>query len=283
MIKKKTIRKIWRRIAARPSFRKINELMFDCALRGLGVLNYEDDAISGEVHFIEQLLPLYIDEATPVIIDAGANVGDYTKYLLSAHPNASIHAFEPNPKTYAKLEQALSGTTVITENRGLGATDATLKFYDRVDRDGSSGHGTLYREVIEGIHEEKAVELEVSITTLDAYAKAKQIESIKLLKIDTEGHELEVIKGAAELIRNDQVDLIQIEFNEMNVVSRIFLRDFVKALPNYIGYRLLPKGVLKLRSSPYRTEIFGYQNIIFVNRKFAPKRTMKPQQGVKSG
>lgn len=272
----KTIKKLWRRLAARPSFRKLNELMFDCSLHGLGILNYQNEALSGEKHFVEQVLPIFIKTENPVIVDVGANVGSYTQMLMSTLPDASIWAFEPNPRTYATLATEVNSPRVVTINQGLGSCESTLKLFDREDSRGSSQHGSLYRAVIEEIHETESVELEVSITTLDRYAHANGIDQIQLLKIDTEGHELEVLKGATQLLASGKIDLLHIEFNEMNVISRVFFRDIMQALPDYVPYRLLPNGVLPLGDSPLRTEIFAFQNLVFVHKKFSPNAAMHP-------
>jgi FkbM family methyltransferase len=272
----KIIKKAWRSVAVRPSFRKINELMFDCSLSGLGILNYESHYISGERHFVERLLPLYISEGKSIMVDVGAYIGSYTKLLISSQPNALIWAFEPNPKTCAILERELNALNVVVVNKGLGASETILKFYDRKDCEGSSQHGSLYRDVIENIHHAESVELEVPITTLDSFASENGIDHINLLKIDTEGHDLEVLKGGAGLLKEEKVDLLQIEFNEMNIVSHVFFRDIRNFLPDHIPYRLLSRGVIPLTESPLRTELFAFQNIVFVHRKFKPNKAMVP-------
>ncbi len=250
--------------------------MFDCALRGLGILNYENDKISGERNFIEKILPLYTNGATPLFVDVGANCGSYTLLLKEFHPNASLLAFEPNPITYRTLENKFANSNVAIVNKGLGSKESVVKFYDRKDYDGSSQHGSLYREVIEDIHKVDAVEMEVGITTFDEYAKENEIRKVTLLKIDTEGHELEVVRGACNALGNEQIDLLHIEFNEMNIISRVFFRDIARALSNYIPYRLLPSGVIRLKQSPLLTELFAYQNIVFVHKRFKPNKAMEP-------
>ena len=281
MLFKNVFRKIpivfWRFIAARPSFQRINELMLDCSLRGLGILNYESDRLSGEKYFLEKLLPLYLPNDKFFVLDIGAHIGEYTKKIASANPNASIWAFEPNPKTFMKLKENIKETNVLMVNKGLGSKEAEVAFYDRKDRDGSSAHGSLYREVIEEIHHVESVELIVPLTTLDDCTQEVSRKKISLIKIDAEGHELEVLKGARELIEGNWVDLFHIEFNEMNIISRVFFKDIALILSSYQAYRILPNGVIQLKESPFRTELFGFQNIIFVNKKLNPNKKMKPK------
>ena len=275
---RKYLKKAWRRVAARPSCQKINEFFFECSLNGLGILNYHNSLISGEQNFIERIVPLFTTGISPTIFDVGANIGDYTNLLHKVFPNSLIVAFEPNPITYHVLEKRFSKENVVTNMKGLSSSHGSMKFYDRKDCHETlkHGHASLYKEVIEDLHGVESVEMEVSMSTLDSYAEEKSIDKISLLKIDTEGHELEVLKGASNLLSQDKIDLIHIEFNEMNIISRVFLRDFTEMLSNYKPYRLLPTGVIPLKKSPLKTELFAFQNIVFVHDRFKPNKAMKP-------
>ena len=105
------------------------------------------------------------------------------------------------------------------------------------------------------------------MTTLDAYARENGVRRIALLKVDTEGNEYKVLLGARELLRSGAIAAIQFEFNEMNVASRVFVRDFLDLLPNYDMYRLLPRGLLRIDPYiPVYSEIFGFQNIVAIRR-----------------
>ena len=273
---KKLLLNSWRKIAARPSFRKLNERMFECSLHGLGNLNFQNENVSGERHFIHKTVPLFYEDDTFTVVDVGANVGNYTDLVRGKFPNSRVIAFEPNPGNFKSLEKRFLGGGVVTEMKGLGSSEATLKFYDRKDYDGVSSHGSLYKEVIEDLHHVDSVEMEISVTTLDAYVRKTSIDRISLLKIDTEGHELEVLKGARELIDQGRIDLVHIEFNEMNIVSRVFFKDFAEVLGDYRAYRLLPSGAIPLKNSPLKTELFAFQNIVFVHKRFEPNDAMRP-------
>ena len=105
------------------------------------------------------------------------------------------------------------------------------------------------------------------MNTLDNFAKREKIERIDFLKIDIEGNELAVLQGSKNLLTKNRILFIQFEFNEMNVYSRTFFKDFIDMLPDYIIYRMMPRGLYKL--GPYRPsthEIFAFQNIIAVHK-----------------
>lgn len=111
----------------------------------------------------------------------------------------------------------------------------------------------------------KSTEHVVPVVSLDNFAKNNGVDYVYLLKIDVEGNELSVLKGMEEYIQQGKVKIIQFEFNEMNVSSRSYFRDFWELLPNYRFYRLLPSGMVEIKEySPVTCEIFAYQNIVAI-------------------
>jgi FkbM family methyltransferase len=255
--------KIYRFIFARPLFLKWNNLLYRLSLSGLGILNYENPKVSGESYFVNKLVSQSNDDG--VIIDAGANQGSYSLMCFKACTDTQIYSFEPHPKTFISLMKNLSGQNSVCVNKALGASCGVLELFDYADRDGSS-HASLYSGVIEEIHHANVTSHRVEVTTVDNFIKENKINKVKLLKIDTEGHELEVLKGASIAINSRMIIVIHFEFNEMNVISRSFFKDFVELLPEYDFYRLLPSGMISLKYSPLKSEIFAYQNIVAILR-----------------
>lgn len=260
---------VYRWIFARPQLKKVNLALFYMSLRGLGILNFENNKVSGERFLVKKLLPALIKNEEPIFFDVGANVGSYSAWLLSAFPSATIHAFEPHPKNFLSLKASCSPGTINSHNTAVGDVQGELTLYDRADFDGSS-HASLYEDVIYEIHKQNTAEFTVPVETLDGFCERQAITSIDLLKIDTEGNELSVLRGARTLLKNKSIRCIHFEFNEMNIVSRAFFRDFRIILKDYDLYRLLPSGVIRLGDSPVQTELFAYQNIIAI-----PKDTEK--------
>lgn len=255
----KLVLNLYRLIFARKVFYKFNQFLYQLSLRGIGILNYESDKQSGEDNFIEHHVSK-IKEG--VVLDVGANVGRYATQIKKFNQNLNIYAFEPHPVTYEKLIGNVERLDINTYNVGVGAAEGSLTLYDYADKDGSS-HASLYKEVIEKIHKGQTIPHEVRMIALDAFAAEHGIKRVGLLKIDTEGHELEVLKGFKQFISQNKVDLIHFEFNEMNIVSRVYFKDFWEFLPNYDFFRMLPDGLVPIKHySPLFCEIFAYQNIV---------------------
>jgi FkbM family methyltransferase len=240
-------------------FTKFNKFLYHLSLRGLGVLNYRNTYLTGENHWIKN----FLKNKNPVtIIDVGANIGRYSKEILTVCPNACLFAFEPHPKTYVALTNNIESNNFKSFNLGVGDKNEKLTLYD-YDKSSGNSHASLYKEVIEDIHKGKSVAYDISVVKLDDFLKEQKID---LLKIDTEGNELNVLLGSKNYLSNNKINAIHFEFNEMNIISRVFFKDFFDVLPNYIFYRLLPGGkLLEIKEySPLNCEIFAFQNIIAI-------------------
>lgn len=250
---------LYARLFAKNLFINWNKFIFLLSLRGLGILNYKSDKQSGEAYFAISHLSKV---KKGIVFDVGANVGKYSKNLIEVNPNIDIFCFEPHPRTFQKLLSNVNHLGIESFNVGVGSSNGTLKLYDYANNDGST-HASLYKDVIEKIHQGKSVEHEVKVISLNTFAIEHKVERVLLLKIDTEGHELEVLKGFEPYIRQNKVDLIHFEFNEMNVASRVFFKDFWEFLPNYDFYRMLQDGLIPIKNyNPVYCEIFAYQNIV---------------------
>lgn len=233
------------------------------ALLSMGILNWNSDT-NGEVKFLaEYLSPL----TEPIVFDVGANVGNYSESVKKICNTAQVYAFEPHPTTFNTLKQSSLIYDYKAINCGLGNENGNVMLYDYKNDDGSE-HASLFKNVIEQIHGGESKAHEISIKKLDDLVLELNIDKIHLLKIDTEGNELSVLMGGEKSIRKGIIDVIHFEFNEMNVISRTFFKDFYDFLPEYYFYRLMPEGFFHINAyTPKLCEIFAYQNIVCVKKQ----------------
>ena len=223
-------------------------------MAGLGILNYRH-GLSGEHDFLAKVLT----GGRGIVFDVGANSGEYSRAAHGINPDLRIYAFEPHPSTYAVLQAALGREfNIHLVNKGLSAAEGAVYLHDYDGNDGSQ-HASVYREVIADLHGASGVKSHlVDVTTVDKFMRQHDISYVRLLNVDVEGHEYDVLEGAREAIAEKRIDAIHFKFNEMNVVSRRFFKDFWDLLAGYHFYRLLPRGRLPItRYQPLKCELFA--------------------------
>ena len=132
------------------------------------------------------------------LIDVGANKGQFSLVARYLFPNVQIHAFEPLPDA-ARLYQAVVSGPRVLHPIALGARNGTIKFFVTSRADSSS---TLPPSAAQyaayGVSASHSIEVAVGrmADRVDVAALRRPI----LVKIDVQGSELEVLKGAEEVL-----------------------------------------------------------------------------------
>ncbi|HET7710070.1 MAG TPA: FkbM family methyltransferase [Sphingomicrobium sp.] len=197
-----------------------------------------------------------------VIFDVGANVGEFTKACLAQFgPHCVIHAFEPSAATFADLESNLRGqANVRLHPFGFSDSEREADLYSSEPGSTIASVHRLQRPV-RPFRDEFTER--VSLTKVDLFCRKEGIESIDLLKLDVEGHELMVLQGATEMVGAGRVGFIQFEFGENNISSKTYLADFHAMLGStYKMYQILPGGPVPWSYEGSRSEIFATMNYL---------------------
>jgi len=257
---KRLSNQIYRIFFGNRHFYKFNQKLVELGLRGLGFLNTRSVYISGEAAFIKKI---FKQNAIPTILDVGGNDGEYAKCIRRFLPNAELLSFEPNPSAFRALQQASQRFGYQAFNIGLSCARGKKILYDDA---GSEGHpcATFHIESFRELSRQPYREVMVEVDTLDHIVEMLKIKKIDLLKIDTEGHEFDVLCGAKESIASGIIQRIQFEYSFINSYLRRTLRDFQSLLPGYRLMRILPNGdAMPLSTEPaYMRELYAFHNII---------------------
>ena len=140
-------------------------------------------------------------DPNPVVFDIGANIGQTAFKLIDRFPSAEIYCFEPVPSTFKRLSLNLSKYPQIRcVNFALGEAEGQAEM--TVDRDRMN---TLVSGTSSG------ATAQVAVATVDGFCTTNGIAKIDLLKIDTEGFETAVLRGAERMLASGSIDLVLAE------------------------------------------------------------------------
>lgn len=145
-----------------------------------------------------------------VVFDVGANIGWYTVNIVACVPDGSCHAFEPMPLTMDRLKHNCDLNNVsshVTFNQvalGDAAGEVTLYSFDTLGH----GHNSLSTR-----GRSDYTTWKVPLTTLDSYVNEREITRVDLVKMDVEGAEMGVLKGASRLFDLESPPVWIIEMN----------------------------------------------------------------------
>lgn len=141
---------------------------------------------------------LQADFAGCTLLDIGANKGVFSYYMsYAAGPTGAVYAFEAQPELGPHLEavrESFGLDNLHIVNKGLSSEPGTMTM-----RRVRAGSGTAsFHHGGEGLEE-----IEIPVTTLDAWLEEAGRPPVRFIKCDVEGHELEVFRGAEEALRRD--------------------------------------------------------------------------------
>lgn len=187
---------------------------------------------AGTLHVIKSVL-----QPGDTFIDAGANIG-----LMSLAASqcvgrdGRVHAFEPVPDIYRHLLHNIHinhADNIIAHNRALGERREKRTIYQQL----MVNYGSATLQKPENYSESHEVEIE----TLDGFVAAQGIKTVRMLKADVEGWELELLKGASSLLSLGNAPVLCLEYSRNHPTGkngRDNIFDFVRRINDYRVFRL---------------------------------------------
>ena len=162
--------------------------------------------------------------------DVGANIGQSTIAFKKKFPDAKVYAFEPISNTIKQFNTTTKGlASIYMCPMALGSQ------YD--EKEISIGtRSDLFSLAEKNSSGEKQ---NITINKLDVVINELKVSRISVLKIDTEGHDLEVLHGAVKTLESGIVDFIQVETTLLRKNGKfIHINDFTDLLQP-LGYDLM--------------------------------------------
>ena len=163
---------------------------------------------AGTLYVIKKIL-----KEDDTFIDVGANIGLMSLFASRVvGDNGFVYSFEPEPTTFMILKENIKInkiTNICAYDIGLGNIESKHFIYEHLDvgRGGAS--------LIKPLNQSNYKKYETYIETLDDFILKHKITNIRMLKIDVEGWELHVLRGAKFLLQSTQAPIICIEYSNL--------------------------------------------------------------------
>jgi FkbM family methyltransferase len=160
------------------------------------------------IDFVQDITASFPMYRVDIVFDVGAYDGDTSKIYLARFPSSHIYCFEPVGDTFHHLQENFKGNArVDCYKLALGSSKSKGKMVLQ----GSPDSFFLLGQSKESPMNNSVATESVDIVTLDEFCHNKRIDHINYLKIDTEGGDLDVLKGGVKMLTEQRIDLVEVE------------------------------------------------------------------------
>ncbi len=243
--------------------------------RLLRPLGYEpprntDPASNGEYRLLEWLAARGERYGNNSIIDVGANMGDWTAAARERLKPAGIEKFlciEPVPHFAQAVRNRFAGNSDVTCHE-VAFSNSSGGFAE-IKSIGGGARFTGSNSVSANSGSNKAVAVHrVALLTGDDFVAAEKIKPF-FVKIDCDGHDLSVLRGLAQTLK-DVRPILQFEYCDFWAVENVRLAEACRFLANfgYATFKLFPDRIERFHFN-FLFETYGYQNIVASPAEFA--------------
>lgn len=199
----------------------------------------EQFASHDEVEAAERSLYKLLLKPGHIVFDVGANVGNMTELFAKAvGPQGKVVAFEPARASFLELKERCS-LLFFTELELVNAavTDSEGSIELHVYDDDHRSWSSMVRRPLEnyGIHIASPSIETVPAVSIDGYCRSRGIDHIDLMKIDVEGAELLVLRGARGMFQRKRIGLVIFEFGQTTFDMGFSPTDLIQLLDE-VGY-----------------------------------------------
>jgi len=200
------------------------------------------------------------------VIDIGAHKGEFLENIISINKKMIVYSFEPQSKIFSNLKNSFTTKkNIFIYNLAISNVNKKQKLNINIKTSTSTfsnyNESSYWKKIkdflIAGLNKSSIVNSElVQSITLDKFCKKNDIKKIDLLKIDTEGHEFEVLSGATNLLKKN-IRYILIEFHFSKIYKNYNKNKIEKLLKknNYILIKKFKFPFLTFEDRIYRKHV----------------------------
>ena len=246
------------------NFRKNQDLISELNI-WLGVQQGKNAPITNKME-VSYILGFLDNSKQNIIFDVGAHQGKYTDEIIEKFPDSKLYLFEPSKKSFEYLKNKYKNLDKIKIfNYCLSDTVGEKILYLNSDMDSRATLTHREESRTNSYWNEKEV---VKSNKLSEFWKNElNYEQIDLLKLDVEGEEFTILNDIIDNL--DKVKLVQFEFGESNIATKIFFKDFWELLNDKFQiYRYTHfNQLIEIKEYSEYEEFFRFTNFLAINKK----------------
>ncbi|MBN1317286.1 MAG: FkbM family methyltransferase [Anaerolineales bacterium] len=217
-----------------------------------------DIEYNGELEFIQLVAP-----HVETFIDVGANIGNWTALLMSFSKSAVTgFLYEPSKCAMEKLISQYGNDRRLSLFRtALGDECGMTTFYEEPNAGQTSS-------VVKGVSDRASIPVQIPLTTLDHEFEKHHLDHVDMVKIDAEGYDGYILKGAKRILMEQRIGAIQFEYNTSWLNARFTLAEALNLLEKagYVTYQVTKEQIAPYDYQTYQ-EYFNYGIFIGINPK----------------
>ena len=221
--------------------------------------------------FMGLIPPERIREKPLRVFDVGANAGLWTASMLEYYGRhiGEMHCFEPMPGNIQFFKNSMDEglyadhlAKIRLNEFGLSDKPGNVKIHYENELTGlaSIDNELTYMpaRVVEMLKSRT-----IEVKTLDDYCAAEKIDRIDILKVDIEGHELPVLKGAERLFKKKQIGVVSFECGVHQMARREFYKDFYEFFADhgYSNWRYRETGWAPVKIGAYHSRLEDFERV----------------------
>lgn len=214
---------------------KINRYLrkFGAEIHGIGYIQKLKNSDSKKNEWVKQ--QELLNNKANIIFDVGANRGDTASKYLNIFPDCSIHSFEPFPQACEIFLKKHKQNNNVRLNK-YALANIIGKSILNINK--SADTNSLLNSKKIGANSDKSCftigQMEIETNTIDNYCLENNIDLIDILKIDVQGSEIEVLKGASNMLKERRIKVVYTEtYFQQQYANQPLFHDISQFLYNH--------------------------------------------------
>jgi len=178
------------------------------------------------------VLTKIISDNHPLIFDIGAEDGSSCERYSRLFTKPILHAFEPRLEKFGIMKSKFNNKKNIYLINVAVGSKTEIKIFNQIK---GGGRSSFHKSTVDNLSDQ--TQIDVQVITIDEYVNKNNIKKINLLKIDTQGYEDEVLKGAQETLKLNKIDIIETELILGNMYEKTLSFNEIENLIYPYGYK----------------------------------------------